>query len=226
LVAAAPESTIVIPPERDSSAPTLIAQAPVDARDPGTTSGGTIDSAPSAPQEIPDRPDPRKPPAPGLLAGPVVPETPPPLIATSAPKASDVTENRTPPVRDVPPPASREPVTTAKEIVAPKVRARADTRSAPVATPKRADKPIAVAARPARIRWVPTTVRGWITVRASADKRSRALASLGPDTRVQLGEWRGAWVRIRSRGITGWVDGSHPWNIGIASTSGARGLTR
>lgn len=29
---------------------------------------------------------------------------------------------------------------------------------------------------------------------------------IGPDTRLQVGETRGTWVRIRSAGATGWVE--------------------
>lgn len=61
--------------------------------------------------------------------------------------------------------------------------------------------------RPSRgARWVQKTARNWVTVRASASRRSRVIASIGPDTRVQLGEARGDWVRIRMKGINGWVE--------------------
>ena len=82
------------------------------------------------------------------------------------------------------------------------------TRVPPAATvrPAAATKP---AARPARsVRWVRATARRWVTVRASATNKSRIVASIGPDTRVQLGESRGDWRRIRTKGISGWVEGS------------------
>ena len=71
--------------------------------------------------------------------------------------------------------------------------------------PAAATKPVA---RPARVRWVGATARRWVTVRASATTKSRIVASIGPDTRVQLGESRGEWRRIRTKGITGWIEGS------------------
>lgn len=63
--------------------------------------------------------------------------------------------------------------------------------------------------RPARASsWVRATARNWVIVRATASPRSRIIASIGPDTRVQLGESRGEWVRIRMKGINGWVERS------------------
>jgi SH3-like domain-containing protein len=52
------------------------------------------------------------------------------------------------------------------------------------------------------------TARNWVTVRAAASRSSRVIASIGPDTRVQLGEARGEWMRIRMKGINGWVERS------------------
>lgn len=60
-----------------------------------------------------------------------------------------------------------------------------------------------------RVRWVGTVARTWIPVRASANTKSRLVASIGPDTRVQLGEARGTWVRLRIRGLSGWVERRH-----------------
>ena len=60
-----------------------------------------------------------------------------------------------------------------------------------------------------RVRWVGAVARTWIPVRASANTRSRLVASIGPDTRVQLGEARGTWVRLRIRGLSGWVERRH-----------------
>jgi len=55
-------------------------------------------------------------------------------------------------------------------------------------------------------RWVRATARRWVTVRASATHKSRIVAAIGPDTQVQLGESQGDWRRIRTKGITGWVE--------------------
>jgi SH3 domain-containing protein len=63
--------------------------------------------------------------------------------------------------------------------------------------------------RPSRTtRWMRATVRNWVIVRAAASQSSRVVASIGPDTRVQLGEARGDWMRIRMKGIIGWVERS------------------
>lgn len=63
--------------------------------------------------------------------------------------------------------------------------------------------------RPSRTaRWMRATARNWVTVRAAASRSSRVIASIGPDTRVQLGEARGDWIRIRMKGINGWVERS------------------
>jgi SH3-like domain-containing protein len=32
------------------------------------------------------------------------------------------------------------------------------------------------------------------------------VAVIGPDTRVQIGESREGWVRVRATGISGWVE--------------------
>ena len=54
--------------------------------------------------------------------------------------------------------------------------------------------------------WVNSVSRGWAVVRASANGRARIIGSVGPDTRVQLGETRGGFRRIKARGLAGWVD--------------------
>lgn len=55
-------------------------------------------------------------------------------------------------------------------------------------------------------RWV--KVQDWVMVRAAASRSSRIIASIGPDTRVQVGEARGDWIRVRMKGINGWVERS------------------
>ena len=59
--------------------------------------------------------------------------------------------------------------------------------------------------RPAT-RWVNHVAKSWAIVRADAHGAAHIVASVGPNSRVQLGESRGSWRRIRSRGIAGWVD--------------------
>ena len=55
-------------------------------------------------------------------------------------------------------------------------------------------------------RWVSSVARDWVIVRAGASKQSRIVASIGPNSRVQLGESQGTWRRIRAKGLVGWVE--------------------
>lgn len=55
-------------------------------------------------------------------------------------------------------------------------------------------------------RWVSSVSRDWVIVRAGASKQSRIVASIGPNSRVQLGETRGTWRRVRAKGLAGWVE--------------------
>jgi hypothetical protein len=58
----------------------------------------------------------------------------------------------------------------------------------------------------ARVVWVNTVARNWVVVRAGASRSARVIASIGPNTRVQLGESKGGWRRIRAKGLAGWVE--------------------
>jgi len=40
-----------------------------------------------------------------------------------------------------------------------------------------------------------------VIVRADPNRRSRIIASIGPNTRVQLGESRGEWRRVKAKGL-------------------------
>jgi uncharacterized protein YgiM (DUF1202 family) len=55
-------------------------------------------------------------------------------------------------------------------------------------------------------RWVRSHARHWVVVRAGPSRDSRIVASIGPNSRVELGESRGSWRRIRTKGLTGWVE--------------------
>lgn len=55
-------------------------------------------------------------------------------------------------------------------------------------------------------RWVRVVSRHWVVVRAGASRQSRLIASVGPNSRVELGETRGSWRRIRAKGFAGWVE--------------------
>ncbi|MGH9887408.1 MAG: SH3 domain-containing protein [bacterium] len=75
----------------------------------------------------------------------------------------------------------------------------------------------------ASARWVNSVARGWVIVRAGPSKESRLVASIGPNTRVQLGESRGTWRRIKARNISGWVEPSTLF-AAIPTTARARVL--
>lgn len=88
---------------------------------------------------------------------------------------------------------------------------------APVATsviepPPRVVQPIPPSARKAPVRrprpqrWTSSVARSWVTLRAAPDRGARIVGSVGPDTRIQLGEARGNWRRIRTRGVAGWAE--------------------
>jgi hypothetical protein len=62
-------------------------------------------------------------------------------------------------------------------------------------------------------RWVKSISRDWVVVRTEASEHSRIVASIGPNSRVQLGETRGTWRRIRARGLTGWVEARSSFEI-------------
>ena len=64
--------------------------------------------------------------------------------------------------------------------------------------------PSALSGRSAR--WVRSVSRHWVVVRAAASNDSRIVASIGPNSRVELGESRGSWRRIRARRLAGWVE--------------------
>jgi len=53
---------------------------------------------------------------------------------------------------------------------------------------------------------VTSVARNWAVVRSNPTRQSRIIASIGPNTRVQLGETRGEWRRIRAKGLSGWVE--------------------
>jgi SH3 domain-containing protein len=92
------------------------------------------------------------------------------------------------------------PVTTHDEM--PRVAATRPLASAV----KKATKAAATTTRKSTTRWVTSVSRQWVVVRAGASPSSRAVASIGPNTRVQLGESRGDWSRVRAKGLSGWVE--------------------
>lgn len=67
--------------------------------------------------------------------------------------------------------------------------------------------------------WVSSVAKSWVVVRSDARQDARIVCSLGPSSRVQLGEVRDGWRRIRSHGVAGWVDESRS-SFAIARRSG------
>ena len=91
-----------------------------------------------------------------------------------------------------------EPATTpARSVVRPPTKAAPRVAVAP--------KSSAGSRKPAS-RWTTTVARGWVIVRADPNRKSRIVASIGPSTRIQLGEVRGGWRRIKAKGLSGWVE--------------------
>jgi hypothetical protein len=79
--------------------------------------------------------------------------------------------------------------------------------SAPnAAVPNTAASSTVSSAKRLKAHWVRSVSRHWVIVRSGASKESRIIASIGPNSRVELGESRGDWRRIRTKGITGWVE--------------------
>lgn len=115
---------------------------------------------------------------------------------------------RTPAVDPVVPTDAPQVVTQAAPQVAPQPAPPTIVAATPVVTPP---PHTATPASPppkarAATRWVNHVAKNWVIVRSDAHGAAHIVASVGPNSRVQLGESRGSWRRIRSRGIAGWVD--------------------
>jgi hypothetical protein len=76
---------------------------------------------------------------------------------------------------------------------------------APQTTPTKSARAASPAPRRS-VRWVRSVSRHWVVIRAGASSDSRIIASIGPNSRVELGETRGSWRRIRAKGLAGWVE--------------------
>ena len=148
--------------------------------------------------------------------------TPSAVEAPAAPAPEPVTER--PAEKVAPRPLAKPPKPTASSAPAP-ARARATTpptarapasKSTPRAiakappsratTARAAPAPKSTARSKTRGGWVTSVARNWAIVRSNPTRQSRIIASIGPNTRVQLGETRGDWRRIRARGLSGWVE--------------------
>jgi len=93
--------------------------------------------------------------------------------------------------------APASPRATTRGVVRPPAKAAPRVAVAPKASTR---------SRKAASRWTSTVARSWVVVRADPNKKSRIIASIGPNTRVQLGEARGEWRRIKTKGLAGWVE--------------------
>lgn len=109
--------------------------------------------------------------------------------------------------------ASAVPIVTAPDVIEPQGAAHTFPRSSPRAVaPFENAYPGTQNLPPLKVKgrltspWVASVSRSWVIVRSDASQDSRIVASVGPDSRVMLGESRGSWRRLRARDIIGWVD--------------------
>lgn len=56
--------------------------------------------------------------------------------------------------------------------------------------------------------WTRAVAQSWVNVRASASLSATVVGVVTPNARVELGDSRGAWRRVRSVGFEGWADGA------------------
>jgi hypothetical protein len=158
-------------------------------------STGTVVESDSAPPTVDTPATPPPEPVTVRPAAKAVPRTPasaPRATKSSAPAPSK--PRTVAPVSVRPPVSKSTPRTIAK---APPPRSTA-TRAAPAAK--------STARAKTRGGWVTSVARNWAVVRSNPTRQSRIIASIGPNTRVQLGETRGEWRRIRAKGLSGWVE--------------------
>ena len=64
--------------------------------------------------------------------------------------------------------------------------------------------------------WTRSVSRDWVIVRGGASKSSKIVASIGPNSRVDLGESRGTWRRLRTKGVAGWVEPRNLFDVARA----------
>ena len=85
-------------------------------------------------------------------------------------------------------------------------RALSSPRAAATALERETPPPSWLKRSRVSVRAVVATTQAWTDVRAAADDDAPIVGSIGPDTRVQLGESRGAWIRLRTGELSGWVE--------------------
>jgi hypothetical protein len=102
----------------------------------------------------------------------------------------------------VSPQAVAPPVTAPQAVASPS----AAPPTSSIHTPPPAATPVPAPKAKSSPRWVTSISKGWVVVRAGPSRQARLVASIGPNSRVQLGESNGTWRRIKARGISGWVE--------------------
>jgi len=133
---------------------------------------------------------------------PVVADTSAQTTAASAPTVAVSADTATPNAG-----ASVVPSGAAVETAVPRAAPpRVATTKASGKTPDKATTKPSAAKSKVASRWVSSVSRRWVVIRADASKEARIIASIGPNSRVQLGESRGPWRRIRAKGLAGWVE--------------------
>jgi len=91
--------------------------------------------------------------------------------------------------------------------------------TAPVAAMPRVMKSngtVEPAARRTSSKWVRSVSRDWVVIRRGASKSSKIVASIGPNSRVELGESRGTWRRVKTKGVAGWVEPRNLFDVARA----------
>ena len=225
---AAVDSSAPPPPLPAAEEPTTVAVGSTSTADSSTAS---VDTAESTTVVVTNRsrepwlPPPsviRRAPTPASTASPASPAAP--NVATAPPAEEPVA--RTTPTRvaeerraaAAPPRATTSPARV-KAKPTPKAVAKAPAkRTAPTVAASRSSRGKATATTSRTTakapaprgrtsgRWVNSVARRWVVVRADASGRARIIGSVGPDTRVQLGETRAGFRRIKAKGLAGWVD--------------------
>ena len=141
------------------------------------------------------------------------PATPPPEPVTERPAVKAAPRTLAKPAKPLTsgapaPTRARAPAAATARPPASKSAPRAIAKAPPRATTTRAVPPAPKSTARAKTRngWVTSVARNWAVVRSNPTRQSRIIASIGPNTRVQLGETRGEWRRIRTKGLAGWVE--------------------
>jgi hypothetical protein len=138
----------------------------------------------------------------------------------TAPSLRSPVAERTPPTAEPPIESVRDTITAANTAVST-TPATSVTPDPEPASAVNAPAPVTPRAAP---RWVTLLSRKWLVVRTDARANAHIVASIGPDSRVQLGETAGSWRRIRSRDIAGWVDVRRATFVPVRPSTRSRGL--